>query len=57
MDERKKLIAEYESLRKLAHELDVQANTVELRLVALENLLPDDYICPDDPPLDRPTAE
>lgn len=46
------LIAEYEGLRKLAHELQVQANTVDARLVEIERQLPDHYNYPGDPPLD-----
>jgi hypothetical protein len=41
-----KLTAEYERLRKLLHELDVQSATVDGRLVEIERELPDDY--PDD---------
>ena len=51
MDE-KTLIAEYEHLRRLAHELDVQAETVDRRLIEIEKLLPDHYTFPGDPPLD-----
>ena len=47
-DERAKLIREYERLRKLAHELDVQSNTIERRLVEIERLLPDRYSYPED---------
>ena len=47
-DERIKLIREYERLRRLAHELDVQSNTVDQRLVELERLLPDRYSFPGD---------
>ncbi|MBN1910338.1 MAG: hypothetical protein JW818_11405 [Pirellulales bacterium] len=47
-EERAKLIREYERLRKLAHELDVQSNTVERRLVEIERLLPDRYSYPED---------
>lgn len=47
-DERAKLIREYERLRKLAHELDVQSNTVDQRLVEIEQLLPDRYSFPGD---------
>ena len=46
-----RLIAEYERLRKLLHELDVQANTVDGRLVEIERELPEDY--PGDLPHDR----
>lgn len=48
LDERAKLIREYERLRKLAHELDVQSNTVDQRLVEIERLLPDRYSFPGD---------
>jgi hypothetical protein len=47
------LIAEYERLRRLAHELDVQSETVDARLVEIEKQLPDRYRFPGDPPLDR----
>jgi len=46
------LIAEYESLRRLAHELDVEANAVDARLIEIEEQLPDHYTFPGDPPLD-----
>jgi hypothetical protein len=48
-----KLTAEYERLRKLLHELDVQAATVDGRLVEIERDLPDDYVHPDDRPHDE----
>jgi len=47
-EKRTKLIREYERLRKLAHELDVQSNTVDQRLVEIERLLPDRYSYPED---------
>ena len=47
MDE-KKLIAEYERLRRIAHSLDVQSNTVDARLVEIERQLPDHYKHPGD---------
>ena len=47
-EERIKLIREYERLRKLAHELDVQSTMVDRRLVELEFLLPDRYQYPGD---------
>ncbi len=37
------LIAEYERLRRKAHELHVQAEYVDRRLVEIERQLPDDY--------------
>ena len=43
------LIAEYQRLRRLAHELDVQAETVDARLVEIEKQLPDRYRFPGDP--------
>ena len=46
-----KLIAEYEALRRKAHELDVQSNTVDARLIELEKQLPDRYTFPGDRPL------
>lgn len=51
MDE-EALIAEYERLRWLAHELEVQAECVDRRLIELEGQLPDRYTFPGDPPLD-----
>lgn len=42
------LIAEYERLRRKAHELSVQAETVDRRLVEIERQLPDTF--PADPP-------
>ena len=36
-----RLVAEYERLRKLLHELDVQANTVDGRLIEVERELPE----------------
>ena len=53
MDDKTKLArltAEYERLRKLLHELDVQAATVDGRLVEIERESPDDYVHPDDGP-------
>jgi hypothetical protein len=47
-EERTNLIEEYERLRRLAHELDVQAETVDQRLIELERLLPDRYCYPGD---------
>ena len=47
-EERIKLIREYERLRKLAHELDVQSTMVDRRLIELEFLLPDRYQYPGD---------
>ena len=46
-------IAEYERLLRLAHELQVQANTVDARLIEIERQLPDHYNYPGDPPLER----
>lgn len=51
MDE-ETLIQEYERLRHSAHELDVQAEAVDRRLVEIEGQLPDWYTFPGDPPLD-----
>lgn len=45
------LIAEYERFRRLAHELDVQSEMVDARLIEIENQLPDHYTFPGDPPL------
>lgn len=47
-EERTRLIREYERLRKLAHELEVQSSTVDQRLVEIERLLPDRYSFPGD---------
>ena len=47
-----RLTAEYERLRKLLRDLDAQANTVDGRLVEIEDQLPNSYTSPDDPPLD-----
>ena len=52
--DKKKLVAEYERLRKLAHELDVQPSSVDARLVEIERQLPPRYKYPGDRPLDRP---
>ncbi len=43
------LIAEYERLRRKAHELHVQAEYVDRRLTEIERLLPDEYTYPGDP--------
>jgi len=51
--EEENLIAEYEKLRRKAHELDVQSNTVDARLVEIEKQLPDHYRFPGDPPHDN----
>jgi hypothetical protein len=45
------LIAEYEDLRRKAHELDVQVESVDRRLVEIERQLPDWDTFPGDPPL------
>jgi hypothetical protein len=55
MDE-EALIAEYQRLRRLAHELEVQAECVDRRLIELERQLPDRYTFPGDPPLDEMTG-
>jgi len=47
----KALIAEYERLRRRAHELDVETQTVDRRLTEIEKELPDRYTFPGDPPL------
>ncbi len=41
--------AEYETLRRRAHELDVEANAVDAGLIEIEKQLPDDYRYPGDP--------
>lgn len=46
MDDKAKtaqMIAEYERLRKLLHELDVQAASVDSRLIEIERELPKNY--------------
>ena len=43
------LIQEYEDLRRLAHELDVQTETVDRRLTEIEDQLPETYTYPGDP--------
>jgi predicted nuclease with TOPRIM domain len=43
-------IAEYQRLRKFLRDLDAKAGQADARLVEIERELPDDYICPDDPP-------
>ncbi len=48
------LIAEYERLRRRAHELDVETETVDRRLIEIEKELPDHYTFPGDPPLTAP---
>lgn len=45
----KNLIAEYERLRKVMHELTVRMNVVDARLIEIEKDLPDDYLYPGDP--------
>jgi len=47
------LIQEYERLRRLAHELDVQSETVEQRLIQIEEQLPDAYTYPGDTSLEQ----
>ena len=42
------LIAEYERLRKVMHELTMQMNTVDARLIEIEKELPDNYKYPGD---------
>ena len=51
------LIAKYERLRRLAHELDVQAETVDRRLVEIEYQLPDWCTFPGDPPICSPNDD
>lgn len=43
-----KMMAEYQRLRRIAHELDVQSATVHQRLADIERQLPDDYVGPVD---------
>jgi hypothetical protein len=55
-DDDAKLIAEYQRLRRLLHELMAQAETVDSRLIEIERRLPDDY--PNSPEEgDRPATE
>lgn len=50
------LIAEYERLRKRLHELNVQAEYIDRRLVQIERQLPDRYSFPEDTPgIERPS--
>lgn len=46
---RDRLIADYEWLRRMMRHLDMQTEHIDRQLVELENLLPDDYVYPDDP--------
>jgi len=45
----KNLIAEYERLRRVMHELTARMNAVDARLIEIEKDLPDDYQYPGDP--------
>ena len=54
METEESLIAEYERLRRRAHELDVETETVDRRLTEIEKELPDRYTFPGDPPLTAP---
>ena len=47
---RDRLIADYEWLRRMMRHLDMQTEQVDRQLLDLENLLPDDYVHPDDLP-------
>ena len=47
-----KLVVEYERLRKVMHDLTMQMNTVDARLVEIEYQLPNDYTYLGDAPLD-----
>ena len=47
------LIAEYERLWKLMHDLDMQAASVDEQLVAIERKLPGSYAHSDCPPEGR----
>ncbi|MBN1909325.1 MAG: hypothetical protein JW818_06275 [Pirellulales bacterium] len=53
------LIGEYEQLKRRLHELNVQTEHIDRRLVQIERQLPDHFTLPGDPPLDdapeRPT--
>lgn len=51
-----KLIAEYERLRRRAHELDVTMEQVDRRLTEIEEQLPDWYRFPDGVPQSNATA-
>ena len=48
MEDEDALIQEYERLRRKAHELQVQTETVDARLVEIERQLPDHYQYPGD---------
>ena len=54
-DKLAKMLSEYYRLRRLAHELNVQAATIDQRLVEIERQLPDNYIDPNDIRSDWPT--
>ncbi len=47
---RDRLIADYEWLRRMMRHLDMQTEQIDRQLLELENLLPDDYVYPGDPP-------
>lgn len=51
-----KMIAEYQRLRRIAHELDVQSATVHRRLADIERQLPDDFADTDEAPRDDPSG-
>ena len=47
-DDEAALIAEYRRLRRRLHELTVESETVDQRLVEIEFRLPDSYVHPDE---------
>jgi len=52
-EERNRLIADYEWLRRMMRHLDMQTDMVDRQLTELENMLPDDY-GPQEHPSRRP---
>jgi hypothetical protein len=50
----KVLITEYEQLRRRERELIEEINAVDVRLIEIEDQLPDDYKYPGDPTADEP---
>ena len=53
MARRDRLIADYEWLRRMMCHLDMQTELLDKQLTELENLLPSDYVHPDDLPRNR----
>ena len=53
MSSENRLIIEYEQLRRLLEVLDSQVNVIDARLIEIEKQLPDSYVFPGDPPMDK----